>query len=164
MLIGLLGGVFGALVIGGFSEELRLYPEMAIFITLITAMGGNAGIQSSSIIVQGLANKSLALESTMKQLIKETSIALLNGVILSSILLIYNLLVKHSLPLTFSVSFALITVIIFASLFGTFIPLILNRLKIDPAVATGPFITTTNDVIGLFIYFYIGRYFYLLFT
>ncbi|HCC30055.1 MAG TPA: magnesium transporter, partial [Marinilabiliales bacterium] len=61
-------------------------------------------------------------------------------------------------------SFALITVIIFASLFGTFIPLILNRLKIDPAVATGPFITTTNDVIGLFIYFYIGRYFYLLFT
>jgi len=164
LLIGLLGGVFGALVIGGFSEELRLYPEMAIFITLITAMGGNAGIQSSSIIVQGLANKSLALESTMKQLIKETSIALLNGVILSSILLIYNLLVKHSLPLTFSVSFALITVIIFASLFGTFIPLILNRLKIDPAVATGPFITTTNDVIGLFIYFYIGRYFYLLFT
>ncbi|HCC30056.1 MAG TPA: magnesium transporter, partial [Marinilabiliales bacterium] len=108
LLIGLLGGVFGALVIGGFSEELRLYPEMAIFITLITAMGGNAGIQSSSIIVQGLANKSLALESTMKQLIKETSIALLNGVILSSILLIYNLLVKHSLPLTFSVSFALI--------------------------------------------------------
>jgi len=124
-------------------------------------MGGNAGIQSSSIIVQGLANKSLGLDSTGRKLVKEVTIALLNGLILSSLLLIYNIAIHHSIALTLSVSVALVVEIIFASLFGTFIPLFLHRIKIDPAVATGPFITTINDVIGLFIYFYIGRFFYL---
>jgi magnesium transporter len=157
----MVGGVLGSLIIGGFADELKIYPEMAIFITLITAMGGNAGIQSSSIIVQGLANKSLGLDSTGRKLIKEVTIALLNGLILSSLLLIYNIAIHHSLSLTLSVSVALVVEIIFASLFGTFIPLFLHRIKIDPAVATGPFITTINDVIGLFIYFYIGRFFYL---
>ncbi|MFA6401835.1 MAG: magnesium transporter [Salinivirgaceae bacterium] len=161
LFIGMVGGVLGSLIIGGFADELKIYPEMAIFITLITAMGGNAGIQSSSIIVQGLANKSLGLDSTGRKLIKEVTIALLNGLILSSLLLIYNIAIHHSLSLTLSVSVALVVEIIFASLFGTFIPLFLHRIKIDPAVATGPFITTINDVIGLFIYFYIGRFFYL---
>jgi magnesium transporter len=164
LFIGLVGGVFGSLIIGGYTDELKIYPEMAIFITLITAMGGNAGIQSSSIIVQGLANKSLGLDSTSRKLMKEVAIALLNGLILGSLLLIYNLIAQHSLALTISVSVALIVEIIFASLFGTFIPLFLHRIKIDPAVATGPFITTINDVIGLFIYFYIGKVFYLLLT
>jgi len=162
LFIGLVGGVFGSLIIGGYTEELKIYPEMAIFITLITAMGGNAGIQSSSIIVQGLANKSLGLDSTSRKLIKEVSIAMLNGLILSSLLLIYNIIIQHSFALTISVSVALIIEIVFASLFGTFIPLLLHRIKIDPAVATGPFITTVNDVIGLFIYFYIGKMFYLM--
>jgi magnesium transporter len=161
LFIGMVGGVLGSLIIGGFADEIKIYPEMAIFITLITAMGGNAGIQSSSIIVQGLANKSLGLDSTGRKLIKEVTIALLNGLILSSLLLIYNIAIHHSLSLTLSVSVALVVEIIFASLFGTFIPLFLHRIKIDPAVATGPFITTINDVIGLFIYFYIGRFFYL---
>ncbi len=161
LFIGMVGGVLGSLIIGGFADELKIYPEMAIFITLITAMGGNAGIQSSSIIVQGLANKSLGLDSTGRKLVKEVTIALLNGLILSSLLLIYNIAIHHSIALTLSVSVALVVEIIFASLFGTFIPLFLHRIKIDPAVATGPFITTINDVIGLFIYFYIGRFFYL---
>lgn len=164
LFIGLVGGVFGALVIGGFEEEIKLFPEVAFFITLITAMGGNVGIQSSSIIVQGLANKSLGLESTSRKLLKEISIALLNGIILASLLFVYNILVHQSMALTISVSLALITVIVFAALFGTFVPLTLHRFKIDPAVATGPFITTINDVIGLFIYFLITRFFYLQFV
>lgn len=160
LLIGLMGGVLGAQVIGLFSDEIQLYPEVAIFITLITAMGGNVGIQSSSIIVQGLANNSLGFESSGRKLMKEISIALLNGILLSSLLFLYNIIVHHSLALTISVSIALISIIVFASLFGTFVPLALNKLKLDPAVATGPFITTTNDVIGLFIYFFISRLFY----
>jgi magnesium transporter len=164
LFIGLIGGVLGALVIGGFEEQIKMFPEVAFFITLITAMGGNAGIQSSSIIVQGLANKSLGFDSTGRKLFKEISIALLNGTILSSLLFVYNLLMHHSMALTVSVSLALISIIVFASLFGTFVPLSLNRLKIDPAVATGPFITTTNDVIGLFVYFMISRFFYLQFV
>ncbi|MBI9068066.1 MAG: magnesium transporter [Salinivirgaceae bacterium] len=164
LMIGMSGGVLAALVIGGFETELALYPQLAFFITLITATGGNAGIQSSSIIVQGLASKTIGLESTTRKLIKELSIALINGIILSTLLFAYNVLVEHPMALSISVSLALITVIVVASLFGTFVPLALNRIKIDPAVATGPFITTTNDVIGLFIYFWIGKYFFTVFS
>lgn len=164
LIIGLIGGVLAARVIGLFKFELGIYPEMALFIPMITAMGGNVGIQSSSIVVQGLANNSLGLDSTFRKLIKELSIALLNGSILSSIALAYNLIFTDSYAITFSVSTALLSVIVFASLFGTFVPLALNRIKIDPALATGPFVTTTNDVIGLFIYFGIGNLFFTYFT
>lgn len=163
LFIGLVGGVLAALVLGVFEPEIGINPEMAFFIPLITAMAGNVGIQSSSIIVQGLANNSLGLETTSRKLVKELSIALVNGIILGSLIFGYNLLVSDSFALTITVSLALISVIIFASLFGTFVPLALNRFKIDPAMATGPFITTTNDVIGLFIYFYIGKLFYAFF-
>lgn len=160
LLIGLAGGVFGAMIIGLFEEDLGKFPQIALFIPLIAAMGGNVGIQSSSIIVQGLANNSLGLDSTSQKLLKELSVALLNGFICSSILFLFNLIFSHSLALTFTVSLSLLSVIIFASLFGTFVPLALHRFKIDPAVATGPFITTTNDVIGMFIYFGIGKLFF----
>lgn len=160
LIIGLAGGVFGAMIIGLFEEDLGKFPQIALFIPLIAAMGGNVGIQSSSIIVQGLANNSLGLDSTSQKLLKELSVALLNGFICSSILLLFNLIFSHSLALTFTVSLSLLAVIIFASLFGTFVPLALHRFKIDPAVATGPFITTTNDVIGMFIYFSVGKLFF----
>lgn len=163
LIIGLIGGVLAALVIGVFEEQVGKAPVMAFFIPLITAMAGNVGIQSSSIIVQGLANNSLGLESTSKKLMKELSIALFNGLICSTLVFLYNLLFSDSFALTITVSTALMTVIIFASLFGTFVPLVLDRAKIDPALATGPFITTTNDVIGLFIYFYIGKFFFTVF-
>lgn len=160
LIIGLFGGILAALVIGNFEGQLGIYPEMAFFIPLITAMAGNVGIQSSSIIVQGLANNSLGLETTSRKLIKELSIAMLNGIICSALVFFYNYFFSDSFALTITVSTALLTVIIFASLFGTFVPLALNRFKIDPALATGPFITTTNDVTGLFIYFWIGKFFY----
>jgi len=160
LLIGLAGGILGAQVISMFEENLRIDPKIALFFPLIAAMGGNVGVQSSSIVVQGIAAKVIDLESMGRKLLKELSVALINGLILGSLILFYNLIFKSSLELTITVSTALLSVIIFASVFGTFVPLALNKFKIDPALATGPFITTVNDIMGLFIYLGIGRFFY----
>jgi magnesium transporter len=160
LIIGLLGGIIVAAVIGRFEEDIKINPEMAFFIPLIAAMAGNVGIQSSAIIVQGIASNSLGLESTYRKLLKELLVALLNGLILSGLLFLYNFFVSNNLALTFTVSSSLFIVIIFASVFGTLIPLLLHRVKIDPALATGPFITTMNDIMGLFIYFLMGRMLY----
>jgi len=160
LIIGLIGGVLVAGLISRFEADIKLNPEMAFFIPLIAAMAGNVGIQSSAIIVQGLASNSLGLESTGRKLVKEFMVAIMNGLILSALLLGYNLLLQEGLALTYTVSISLFVVIIFAAFFGTLIPLLLNRLKLDPALATGPFITTTNDIMGLFIYFLMGRILY----
>lgn len=163
LLIGLLGGILGAQVISMFEDSLKIDPKIALFFPLIAAMGGNVGVQSSSIVVQGIAANIIDLTSTARKLFKEISVALINGVILSGLCLVYNIVFKSSFELTITVSAALLAVIIFASVFGTFVPLALNKLKIDPALATGPFITTINDVMGLLIYLGIGRLFYDLF-
>jgi len=163
LIIGLLGGIVVAAVIGRFEEDIQINPEMAFFIPLIAAMAGNVGIQSSAIIVQGIASNSLGLESTYRKLGKELIVSLMNGLILSGLLFLYNYFFTHNLALTFTVSTSLFVVIIFAALFGTLIPLALNRMKIDPALATGPFITTMNDIMGLFIYFLMGRILYSIF-
>jgi len=163
LFIGLLGGILGAVVIGLYEKDLGIYPEMAFFIPLIAAMGGNVGVQSSSIIVQSLAYDSLGIEGIGRKLLKELAVASINGLILSSITFLYNLFFTESFALTLTVSSALFAVILFASFFGTFVPLLLNRFKIDPALATGPFITTVNDIMGLFIYLMIGRAFYAIF-
>ncbi|MBL4625463.1 MAG: magnesium transporter, partial [Flavobacteriales bacterium] len=134
--------------------------EMAFFIPLIAAMGGNVGVQSSAIIVQGLANNSLGFAGIVPRLYKEFLVGLLNGLICSALILMYNILFSDSMELSLTVSAALLVVVIFAALFGTFIPLILDKYKVDPALATGPFITTMNDILGLFIYFYIGSLMY----
>ena len=160
LIIGLIGGVFVAAVISRFEEDIQINPEMAFFIPLIAAMAGNVGIQSSAIIVQGIASNSLGLESTSRKLLKELLVALMNGIILAGLLFIYNFFISKNMALTFTVSTSLFAVIIFAALFGTLIPLLLNRLKFDPALATGPFITTMNDIMGLFIYFLMGRVLY----
>ncbi len=163
LFIGLLGGILGAVVIGVYEEDLGIYPEMAFFIPLIAAMGGNVGVQSSSIIVQSLAYRSLGVEGIGKKLLKELAVASINGLILSAIIFTYNFFFTESFALTLTVSTALFGVIIFASIFGTFVPLLLEKFKIDPALATGPFITTVNDIMGLFIYLMIGRTFYAMF-
>ncbi len=160
LFIGLIGGSVAAIVLSRYKEELGLYPEMAFFIPLIAAMGGNVGVQSSAIIVQGLAANTIGIESTGRKLFKELTVALINGTVLSTIMLGYNLIRQEPLALTATVSMSLFSVILFASLFGTFVPLILNRFKIDPALATGPFITTLNDIIGLAIYLMMGRVLY----
>jgi magnesium transporter len=160
LIIGLLGGIVTAAVIGQFESDIQINPEMAFFIPLIAAMAGNVGIQSSAIIVQGIASNSLGLESTSRKLGKELVIGILNGAILSGMLFLYNYFISKNLALTFTVSSSLLVVIIFAAVFGTMIPLLLNKMKIDPALATGPFITTMNDIMGLFIYFAMGRVLY----
>jgi magnesium transporter len=133
---------------------------MAFFIPLIAAMAGNVGVQSSAIVVQGLANNSLGMDGVLGRLFKELMVALLNGVILSSLIFGYNFLFSDNMSLSLTVSISLLSVIVFAGLFGTVIPLALNKYKIDPALATGPFITTTNDIFGLFLYFTIGHLMY----
>ena len=157
LLIGLAGGIIVAMVLGRFEEDLAENAKLAFFIPLIAAMAGNVGIQSSAIVVQSIANNTLGLEKTFFKLMKEFTVGLVNGLILASILFFYNLLMADSFALTLSVSLSLLIVIIFAAMFGTMIPLILNRMKFDPALATGPFITTMNDIMGLFIYFIISR-------
>ncbi|MDX9696154.1 MAG: magnesium transporter, partial [Bacteroidales bacterium] len=164
LFIGLFGGIIGALVIGNYESDLGLYPQMAFFIPLIAAMGGNVGVQSSSIIVQALATNSLGFESIGKKLSKELLVAGINGIILSSVIFAYNFFLSDSFALTITVSTALFSVIVFASLFGTFVPMLLERFKIDPALATGPFITTVNDIMGLFLYLMIGRVFFTIFV
>ena len=156
LLIGLAGGILGSIVIGGFDSQLIKHPEMAFFIPLIAAMGGNVAIQSSSIIVQGLANNSLGLDSAGRKIIKEVLVALVNGSIVALIALIYNMVVGQSFALCLTVSISLITVVLFAAIVGTSLPLACEKVKIDPAVATGPFITTTNDIMGMIIYFFVS--------
>ena len=156
LLIGLFGGLIVALIIGKNEEDIKLVPALAFFMPLIAAMAGNVGVQSSAIVVQSLASHRKP-ENMGKKLIKELSVGLFNGLILSVVMYGAGLLLGYDQLITLTVSISLLTVIVFASLFGTFIPLMLNRFKIDAALATGPFITTANDVIGLIIYFQIGR-------
>lgn len=156
LLIGMIGGVLGAEVIANYENQIMIQPELAYFIPLVAAMGGNVGVQSSAIVVQGLANKSIVFSGIVGRLAKETLVAIVNGLICGSVIFGYNMIVGNEQNLAWTVSLALVIVIFFAAIFGTFIPLVLDKYKIDPALATGPFITTVNDVLGLFIYFAIG--------
>jgi magnesium transporter len=160
ILIGMFGGVLSSQVIGQYQEQLQLIPAMALFIPLITATGGNVGVQSSAIVVQGLANNTMKLNNLKDKLFKELGVGVINGFICSLILFGYSFFSGQEYALAYTVSTALFIVVIFSSLFGTFFPLLLNHLKFDPAHATGPFITTSNDVLGLFIYFMVGHLMY----
>ncbi len=153
LLIGILGGIGNSLILGNFEQGFATNPAMALFIPLIGGTGGNVGIQSSAIVVQGLANGSLDVKGSAKQIGKEMGVGLLNALIISLIVFIYNCFtLGASQVTTVAVSLSLFAVVIFASVFGTFVPLTLERFKIDPAQATGPFISITNDNIGMVIY------------
>lgn len=159
LLIAMVGGTLGAQVIARFEGGITKVPALAFFIPLITAMGGNVGVQSSAIVVQSLAKGTSQFGSILSKLKKETLVALVNGLLLSSIIYGIGYLFGNA-TLGMVVSISLFTVIIFAATFGTLIPLILNHYKIDPALATGPFVTTLNDIVGLFIYFTVGMLLY----
>lgn len=160
LLVGMCGGIAGSRIIGSYESQIQIHPEMAIFIPLIGATGGNVGVQSSAIIVQGLANNTLIADKIAPKLMKELGVGLINGLICSGLILGYNLLIRESWNLAATVSIALMTVILCASFLGTFVPLTMNRFKINPALATGPFVTTLNDIIGISIYFLVGRLLY----
>ncbi len=157
LVLALLGGFISVTLLEGFQSAMTKYGELFFFTPLIAAMAGNVGVQSSAIIVQGLANHSIS-GSIINRLLKETSLSLLNGLILASLLFSgSHFLLGVDIKIGVIITVALISVIIMASLIGTSIPLILNKFGIDPALATGPFITTSNDIFGILIYFSIAK-------
>lgn len=157
LILALFGGFVSVSILGGFQEAMENYPVLFFFTPLIAAMAGNVGVQSSAIIVQGIANDSLR-GSLWNRLIKEVLQSLLNGFVLAALLMtagMYFLGFEFKVGLTVAIS--LISVIIIASIIGTFVPIILEKRGIDPALATGPFITTSNDIFGILIYFLIAK-------
>lgn len=158
LFLGLIGGLGSVFILQDF-EEVMNSPELRslfFYTPLIAAMAGNVGVQSSAIIVQGIANDVLR-GSIWSRLLKEISLSLINGFLLSSILILFGVLVNQDISLTLTVSISLMGVIIISALIGTFVPIILNKKGIDPAIATGPFITTSNDIFGIFIFFYLAK-------
>jgi magnesium transporter len=131
---------------------------MAMFIPIIIATGGNVGVQSAALVVQGLANNTLKLDNLSGKLLRELAVGLINGLVSAILLYAYAYFLGFGFELANTISLSLFIVIIFSSLFGTFVPIFLNSINIDPAFATGPFITTANDVLGLFIYFSVGQF------
>lgn len=157
LFLGLIGGVGAAAIMGGFEEMISKHAILFFFTPLIAAMAGNVGVQSSAIIVQGLANDDLK-GSVSNRLFKEMMLATLNGIVLAIVLFVFTWLWQGSYPTAIAISLALIVVIIVAGIVGTFIPLFLHQRGIDPAIATGPFITTSNDIFGILIYFWIAKF------
>ncbi|WP_119844385.1 magnesium transporter [Reichenbachiella sp. MSK19-1] len=160
LVIGLVGGLLGAKFISLFEAQIAIIPAMAFFIPLITATGGNVGIQSSTIIVQGLANSSAFSDSVFRRLIKMLMVALVNGTILAIIVFGIVIFTTSDQTIAITVSSALFSVVLLASFMGTITPLILHRFGVNPAIASGPFITTANDLLGLAVYFFVANQLY----
>ena len=156
LILGLLGGLGSVYILQGFDEALSNYPILFFFTPLIAAMAGNVGVQSSAIIVQGLAN-GVVKGSMFNRLLKEVGLALINGSILGILVVLFGALVDQEFIVSFTIALSMLSVIVIASLIGTFVPIILDRKGIDPAIATGPFITTSNDIFGIFLFFYIAK-------
>ena len=158
LFLGLLGGLGSVFILQDFEvimEQPRL-RNLFFYTPLIAAMAGNVGVQSSAIIVQGLANDALK-GSLFKRLIKEVGLSLINGFALALIIIFFGALINQELLVSFTIAGSMILVIVVAALVGTFVPIILDKKSIDPAIATGPFITTANDIFGIFLFFYIAK-------
>ena len=158
LILGLLGGLGSVFILESFEEIMASESLRALFFytPLIAAMAGNVGVQSSAIVVQGLAND-LIKGSVLKRLVKEVSLTVLNGIILSLFIIGFGQIVNQPIEMSLTISVSMIFVIIVAALIGTAVPIILDKLDIDPAIATGPFITTGNDVIGILLFFYTAK-------
>ena len=160
LIVGMLGGILGAQFIGLFENVLHQVTAMAFFIPLITATGGNVGIQSSSMIVQSLARDSSYIGMEFERFWKGFVVSLINGVAIASLVFLFNYVLKQEMNLAITVSIALFCVVLVSSFMGTITPLILYRFGVNPALASGPFITTANDLLGLGIYFSIANLLY----
>ena len=158
LILGLFGGLGSVFILESFEEIMASESLRALFFytPLIAAMAGNVGVQSSAIVVQGLAND-LIKGSVLKRLVKEVSLTILNGIILSLLIIGFGQIVNQPIEMSLTISVSMIFVIIVAALIGTAVPIILDKLDIDPAIATGPFITTGNDVIGILLFFYTAK-------
>ncbi len=160
LLIGILSGIVASLILTGFEAELAQVTALALFIPIIGGTGGNVGVQASAIVVQGLANGSLEIKEFSRQIAKEIGIGLLNATILSGVIFTYNIfMLPDNFAVTMSVAVSMFCVVMFASILGTIIPLSLEKLHINPALATGPFIQISNDIVGLIIYVWISTWF-----
>lgn len=157
LLIAMIGGLLGARLIKVFEAEISLIPAMAMFTPLITATGGNVGIQSSSIIIQTLANNAIILDNFSQRLLKVLLVALINALVISGLVMGFNVIFDEDLRLALVVSVALFSVVLLSSLMGTITPMVLDKFGINPAVAAGPFITTANDLLGLAVYFLVAH-------
>ena len=158
LFLGLMGGLGSVFILQNF-EEIMAQPNLRnlfFYTPLIAAMAGNVGVQSSAIIVQGLAND-VVKGSLITRLLKEVGLSLINGFALSLLLVVFGILIKQELILSLTIAGAMMSVIIVAALVGTFVPIILDKNSIDPAIATGPFITTCNDIFGIYLFFYIAK-------
>jgi len=156
LVLGLFGGLGSVYILQGFDEALSNYPILFFFTPLIAAMAGNVGVQSSAIIVQGLAND-IVKGSLWNRLLKEVGLALINGSVLGILVIIFGSIVAQDQLVSITIAISMLLVIIIAALIGTFVPIILDKRGIDPAIATGPFITTSNDIFGIFLFFYISK-------
>ncbi|MFN2260924.1 MAG: magnesium transporter [Psychroflexus sp.] len=156
LILGLFGGLGAVYVMQGFDTALEQYEILFFFTPLIAAMAGNVGVQSSAIIVQGLANDSVK-DSLIKRLLKEIGLGVINGTALAILVMVFGFVTSMSILVSVTIAVSILSVIIMAALIGTFIPIILNKRGIDPAIATGPFITTSNDILGILAYFYIAK-------
>ncbi|MGK7396135.1 MAG: magnesium transporter [Candidatus Cyclobacteriaceae bacterium M3_2C_046] len=160
LIVGLAGGLIGAQFIGIFEEDIALIPAMAFFIPLITATGGNVGIQSSSIVVQTLASNDPFYGSYFNRIMKVLIVAIINGVVLAVLVFSANILIGMDNQIALVVSIALFSVVLLASFMGTITPILLDKVGINPALASGPFITTANDLLGLAVYFAVAHLLY----
>ena len=156
LILGLFGGLGSVYIMKGFDEAITNYPILFFFTPLIAAMAGNVGVQSSAIIVQGLANDNVK-GSLINRLLKEVGLALINGTALAALVMLFGFIVGQDLLVSITIAISMLSVIIVAALIGTFVPIILDRRGIDPAIATGPFITTSNDIFGIFLFFYLSK-------
>ncbi len=160
LLVGIASGLLASVILGTFEHQLQAVTALALFIPIIGGTGGNVGVQASAIVVQGLANGSLDIKNFASQLGKEVLIGLLNASVISAVVLLYNLItMPGDLAVTLSVAVSLFVVVMFASMLGTVVPLTLEKLHINPALATGPFIQISNDIVGLIIYVQISTWF-----
>lgn len=160
LLLGMVGGVFNSILLGRYESIFARIPAISLFIPMIGGTGGNVGMQSSAIIVQDLATDSIKPHRIGALLLKELSVSLVNASIISLVVFIYNYFYIKDVIVMASVSISLFVVVLFASLFGTIVPLVMSKLKMDPARATGPFITIMNDLVGMFIYMMITQSLY----
>ncbi|MBC5774962.1 magnesium transporter [Pontibacter sp. KCTC 32443] len=160
LLIGMVGGLLAAKFMGFFENDIAILPALALFVPLITATGGNVGIQSSSIIIQTLASNAVMFDNFAQRIFKLIMVALLNALIISSLVFVFTFLFWNDFTLAMVVSVALFSVVMLASMMGTLTPMLLDKVGVNPAVAAGPFITTANDLLGLAIYFGVAHLLY----
>lgn len=159
LVLGLIGGLGSVFILEGFESIMThpSYKTLFFFTPLIAAMAGNVGVQSSAIIVQGLAND-IIKGSLFNRLLKEIGLSLINGAALSLLVIFFGVITQQPIEISLTIAISMLCVIVVAALIGTFVPIILDRNGIDPAIATGPFITTSNDIFGIFLFFYIAKH------